>query len=112
MKLFVLIFIVSIFSSSASGAARAASKNKAVAYGNIFVEARGKTIMVYQIERAHILEEIAKLKTKLPIRCLALLDERYILAFCRLGSIQRICMWDLYIPDLPVLLLVPDPIEA
>jgi len=56
MKLNILVFVVVILSSAASGATRTHHRNKAVAYGNIFVEARGRTIIIYQIERAHILE--------------------------------------------------------
>jgi hypothetical protein len=101
MKLFVVALIVSLFSSSSSCLVKLSSKNKCVAYENIIIEARKRTIHIFVIDRDHSLDEIARLGSPLPIRSIAVVANQYLLAFAELGSIRRIYQWNIDNPERP-----------
>jgi hypothetical protein len=107
MKLSILIFMSLLHVSFLWSASQVvvARKTKCITYDNIYIEACNRTIYIYEIESAHILEEISRLHTKLPIRCISaykIQSKNYIKVLCRIGSIERECIYCVDNPFLPV----------
>lgn len=68
---------------------------------NLHVEFKGRTICIYRMETAHIMEELSQIKTMLPIRSISVTGNKYLYALCRLGPITRRCMWNIEDPSAP-----------
>lgn len=105
MKLYFIIFavssVVNVFPASQF---KVSPKNKSVAYSNVYIEAKNRTIHIFEIERPHILEEVSRLNTKLPIRSIEIYSMAlivYLRVHCRLGSVSNVCIYQIKNPTLP-----------
>jgi len=107
MKLKFIFMIACLFVSySQCARVKVTSGSKAFSYDNIYAEARSRTIFIFEVFRPHIMEEVARVHTPLPIRSIFVVKNRYLIVHCRLGSIIRLFAWDIENPLLPIKILI------
>lgn len=107
MKLFVFAALASLSAAHTSPAVRIASKKKSAEYENVLIQARNRSIFIFCAGVDHSMNEIGRLNTALPIRSLHMMKSatrRYLFAYCNLGSIARVCVWNIDDPENPYLL--------